>query len=98
MFVNKAVESHRDIVPVFFDGLNSPSFYRLARLRKRLGIKFNIEMVLLPREVFRARGKRFVLTCGKPVPWQTLTSGASASDEARRLREIVYSLNPQNKL
>jgi len=98
MFVNKAVESHRDIVPVFFDGLNSPSFYRLARLRKRLGIKFNIEMVLLPREIFRARGKRFVLTCGKPVPWQTLAGGASASGEARRLREIVYSLNPQNKL
>lgn len=98
MFVNKAVESHRDIVPVFFDGFNSPSFYRLARLRKRLGIKFNIEMVLLPREIFRARGKRFVLTCGKPVPWQTLAGGASATGEARRLREIVYSLNPQNKL
>jgi len=56
MVVNKAIESRRDIVPVHFAGENSPSFYRWARRRLRLGIKFNFEMVLLPRELFRAGG------------------------------------------
>lgn len=97
MFINKAIESRRDIVPVYFDGVNSPSFYRLARLRQRLGIKFNIEMILLPREIFRARGRRFVLTCGRPVPWQTLCGGHAAAAEASRIRELVYSLKSSNQ-
>lgn len=94
--VTKAIESRRDIVPVFFDGENSPSFYRWARRRKRLGIKFNFEMVLLPREVFRARGKTFTLTCGEPVAWNSLHGGPDASREVARLRETVYSLKTDN--
>lgn len=94
--VTKAIESRRDIVPVFFDGENSPSFYRWARRRKRLGIKFNFEMVLLPREVFRARGKTFTLTCGEPVAWSSLHGGPDASREVARLRETVYSLKTDN--
>lgn len=96
MAVTKAIESRRDIVPVFFDGENSPSFYRWARRRKRLGIKFNFEMVLLPREVFRARGKTFTLTCGEPVAWSSLHGGPDASREVARLRETVYSLKTDN--
>lgn len=94
--VTKAIESRRDIVPVFFDGENSPSFYRWARRRKRLGIKFNFEMMLLPREVFRARGKTFTLTCGEPVAWSSLHGGPDASREVARLRETVYSLKTDN--
>lgn len=92
MVVNKAIESHRDIVPVHFDGRNSYSFYRLARLRKQLGIRFNYEMVLLPREVMRSRGKRFTLTVGDAVPWQSLRGGEYAAGEASMLRQTVYSL------
>ncbi|MDE6158416.1 MAG: 1-acyl-sn-glycerol-3-phosphate acyltransferase [Muribaculaceae bacterium] len=95
MVVNKAIESRRDIVPVYFDGQNSPSFYRWARRRTRLSIKFNFEMILLPRELFRARGKTFTLTCGEPVSWQTLRGGREAASEAARLRNIVYSLSHQ---
>lgn len=92
MFINKAIESHRDIVPVFFDGRNSRSFYRTALWRKRLGIRFNLEMALLPREVFRSAGSTFTLTVGKPIRWQELEGGSGAAREARRLREIVYNL------
>lgn len=92
MAVTKAIESRRDIVPVHFDGHNSPSFYRWARRRVRLGLKFNFEMILLPREVFRSRGKTFTLTCGRPVSWQNLKGGAEASATAARLRQIVYAL------
>ena len=92
MFINKAIESRRTIVPVYFDGENSSSFYRTARWRQRLGIKFNIEMVLLPREVFRSAGKTFTITVGKPVDWHKLQGGVKASDEAHRIRSIVYAL------
>ncbi len=92
MFVTKAIESRRDIVPVHFDGHNSPSFYRWARIRQRLGIKFNFEMLLLPREVFRSRGKTFTITCGTPVPWQSLDGGAKAASTAAQLRRQVYAL------
>lgn len=92
MVVQKAIASKRDIVPVHFGGHNSASFYRWARLRQRLGIRFNVEMILLPRELFRAHGTTFTITCGDPIPWQTLKGGAAAAAEAEALKETVYSL------
>ena len=90
--VSKAIESRRDIVPVHFDGRNTQSFYRLARWRKCLGLKFNYEMMLLPRELVHARSKTFTLTCGDVIPWQSLKGGPEAAAEAANLRRIVYSL------
>ena len=90
--VSKAIESRRDIVPVHFDGRNTQSFYRLAHWRKSLGLKFNYEMMLLPRELVHARSKTFTLTCGDVIPWQSLKGGPEAAAEAANLRRIVYSL------
>ncbi|MDE7387137.1 MAG: 1-acyl-sn-glycerol-3-phosphate acyltransferase [Muribaculaceae bacterium] len=94
MFVNKSVQYHRDIIPVHFNGHNSAFFYKFARLRKRLGLKFNIEMVRLPAEVFRCRGARFVISIGHMIKWQDLKSGAKADAEAQRIKQIVYALAP----
>lgn len=96
MFVARAIASQRSVVPVFFDGENSQDFYRRARLRKRLGLKFNFEMVLLPREMFRARGKQFRLIVGDAIPWQNLRGGAEATAQAADIRQIVYRLQPSN--
>lgn len=93
MFVNKAVEYKRDVLPIFFSGENSPSFYKFARWRKRLGIKFNIEMVCLPGEVFKSRGKTFKIFVGALIPWQTLRTGRDALVQAGEIKDIVYSLN-----
>ena len=49
-FLKKAVAHKRDIVPIFFSGRNSNFFYTLAKIRKFLRIKFNIEMLFLPHE------------------------------------------------
>lgn len=97
MFVQKAKEYGRDIVPLYFEGTNTPTFYRFARLRTRLGMKFNLEMILLPREVFKARGSRFTLYCGTALPSSELVSGAGAGDTASAIRNIVYSLPSQYK-
>lgn len=94
MFVNKAIEFHRDILPVHFGGENSGFFYKFAKFRERIGVKFNIEMVYLPREVFRSRGKTFDVTCGKPIPWNVLKGGKDAFWQAQEIKRMVYSLNP----
>ena len=40
-FVTKSIETHRDVVPLHFEGRNSDFFYNLANICKALGIKFN---------------------------------------------------------
>ncbi|MBD5172324.1 MAG: glycerol acyltransferase [Bacteroidales bacterium] len=92
--VAKAIETKRDIIPVRFIGQNRKRFYRLARLRKKLGLKFNLEQTLLPAELVAARGSRFSIIFGTPVTWQELRdSGLSHSEAAQHLRSKVYSLS-----
>lgn len=92
-FIHKSIEYQRDIVPIYFDGLNSNFFYRMAHLRERLGIKFNVEMILLPGEVFKNRGKKFTIYIGKPIKWETLTcNGQSPIEIAQEIKKVVYSL------
>lgn len=93
-FVAKALEFKRDIVPVYFEGKNSMKFYKTAKWRKKLGIKFNLEQILLPSELCKARGKKFKIIFGKPVPWQELAeSGKSPKELAAQIRNTVYSLS-----
>jgi len=95
-FVAKAVEYHRDIVPMYFEGENSKWFYRVARWRKRLGIKFNFEQILLPKEMMKCRGKEFVLRIGSPIAYSTLNV-AEANAEAERIKQICYSLRQRKQ-
>lgn len=95
MFVLKAIRHHRDIVPLHFDGRNSAAFYIAAKLRALAGIKFNIEMLQLPREIFKTRGRRFGITVGRRIPWQTLAGGHEAAATAAHLRQLTYQLPSQ---
>ncbi len=96
MFVNKAKMSSRSIIPLYFTGQNSSFFYKFAKLRASLGLKFNIEMVRLPREVFRAAGSHFEILVGDTVtPDKIQLPGESVRDAADRMRNIVYDL-PNN--
>jgi putative hemolysin len=91
-FISKAVEYHRDIVPVYFDGRNSNFFYNLANLRKFLKIKLNIEMLYLVDELFKQKGKKFILKVGKPIPWQTFDKSKNQAEWAEWVKEIVYKM------
>ncbi|MDE7134089.1 MAG: glycerol acyltransferase [Rikenellaceae bacterium] len=91
-FVQKAVDSGRDIVPAFVDAVNSPRFYRAASLRKKLGIGVNLELVLLPGELFAKRGATINLRFGKPVPHSVLRGGRHAAVEAAELKKMCYDL------
>lgn len=96
MFVNKAIEHRRDIIPLHFDGENSPFFYNFAHLRGRTGLRFNLEMIYLPREIFRAKGSHFNFTVGERIPWHSLKGGSEALKEAAGIREIVYSIRERS--
>lgn len=93
-FMTKALETGRNIVPIHFIGHNSSRFYRLARWRKRLGIKVNIEQIMLPGELCGSRGKRFRIVIGEPVSVSDLqASGKTPEELSRMMREKVYSIS-----
>lgn len=91
-FIQKSIESQRDVVPIHFSGHNSPRFYKVARWCKRLGIKFNLAMLLLPDELYKAQGKTFHIHIGKPIPWQSFTKERSTAEWADYVRTVVYAM------
>lgn len=97
-FIQKSVEHHRDVVPVYISGKNSWFFYWLANFRKWAGIRINLEMFLLSDELFKNRGKTFVISFGKPIAWSSLDRTKSHTEWASTVKDIVYELaNKPNK-
>ena len=91
-FVTKSKAFQRDIVPVHIEGRNSNFFYNLARLRKKLGIKVNIEMAFLVDEFFKQRNKQLKISFGKPIPYQTFDRRFNDAQWAEKLRTFSYQL------
>ena len=91
-FITKAGKHQRDIVPAFFSGRNSDFFYNLARLRTFFGIKANIEMLYLPDEMFRQRGKKITLVFGRPISWETFDNSKTPLEWAGWVKSMTYRL------
>lgn len=91
-FIQKAIESKRDVVPIYFEARNSNFFYKFANIRKKLGIKFNIEMIFLPDEMFKNKGQTFEITFGNPIPHSTFDKSKTASQWADYVKDIAYKL------
>ena len=91
-FVKKSFLYERDVVPVHISGRVSGFFYRLANLRKFLGIKSNIEMLFLPNEMFKQRGMRLKITFGAPIHWRAFNSSKSPEEWAAIVKKRVYAL------
>ena len=92
-FYKKALASGRQIVPVHFSGRNSGFFYRLARIRKFLGIKFNVEMIYLPDEMIRAAGSHYTISIGKPITPQPYGKREHLAQLVQEVREASYKLS-----
>ena len=78
------------IVPLYVEGRLSDFFYRIARLRERLGIKLNVEMLWLPDEMFRQGGSRFRIVAGDPIAPDGLRG--TLRQQADTVRGEVYRL------
>jgi len=91
-FVNKSRIHQRDIIPTFIEALNSPFFYNLAWLRKKLGIKANIEMLYLVNEVYKFKGKKIKIYFGKCISYQNFDKSKKPLQWAKWTKELVYNL------
>lgn len=91
-FVSKAIQHQRDIIPIFIDGRNSDFFYNLAKLRKKVGLKANIEMLYLADEAFKQRNRAFKIYIGQAIPWQSLDKSKKTLEWAQEIKERVYRL------
>lgn len=91
-FVRKSRDTGRDIVPIHFEGENSKRFYRVATWCKRLKLKFNFAMMLLPDEMYRSAGRKYTITFGKPIPVASLDRSKSDYEWAQVIRSKAYEL------
>lgn len=92
-FVVKAIDSDRKIVPLRFEALNRPRFYRTAYWRKKLGIKVNLEQALLPGELVASRSKTYRLLFGTPVDPRSLSvQGLTIPQIVAHIRQLSESL------
>ena len=90
-FISKAVKYQKPVVPVFIEGRNSDFFYNFSNIRKRLGIKANIEMLFLPDEMFKQKGKTIRIHYGKPVPPSFFDDSRTHQQWANKMKEYIYS-------
>lgn len=91
-FITKSLSCKRDIVPVYFSGRNSRLFYFINIIRRMLGIKLDIELLLLPYEMFRKRNKTIKLTIGKPISYKMFDKTLTHKEWAQKVRSVVYNL------
>ena len=95
-FLKQAIKYNRDIVPVYFGGRNSKFFYKFSKIRKKLGIKFNIEMILLPKEMMRQKNRIFDVVIGEPIPIGKIIeereNGKSLNAICNEIRQVSYNL------
>lgn len=91
-FITKAITSERNIVPFFISGQNSRLFYSIFRIRNWFGVKANIELMLLPREMFKKRNKTIKVKIGKPISYLQFDKTKSHLEWAQIVRNQVYEL------
>lgn len=91
-FLKKAYASQRLIVPIYVEGCLSNRFYRIYKLRKALGMKFNIEMLWLPDEMFSQQGRHFRMIAGDPIHVSELQYLGSLRDQVDEVRKKTYFL------
>ncbi len=91
-FVSKSIKYKKPVVPVYIEGKLTNRFYRLANIRKALGIKLNIEMFYLADEFYKQRNTKMKITIGKPISHDSFDETRSEKEWAQWVKEEVYKL------
>ncbi len=94
-FVRFAKEYGRTVIPFFIPTRNSKLFYRVHRLRTALGIKANLELFLLPREMFKKQNATIQIIFGEPVPPGFFTDEKTVHEWAEVIKQKAYALGQQ---
>jgi putative hemolysin len=97
-FITKAISHKRDIIPFYFEGRNSRLFYTVFFIRKILRINANIELILLPNELFNKRNKTIRVRIGKPISYKSFSDKFTHAQWAQKVRSHVYSLKNGDRI
>ncbi len=89
-FIKRAHATGRSVVPLYVEGALHKWFYRIYRFRKWLGIKANIEMLLLVDGMYRQHGKHFRISVGEPISPETLLTHGSVREQVEHVRKKTY--------
>lgn len=96
-FITNAIKHKRRIVPVFISGKNSSLFYNIASLRKLLLLNSNLEMFLLPHEMFNKAGSRITIIFGTPISYKTFDRNQTHWEWAQDIRKLVFLMGENHK-
>lgn len=91
-FITKAKRFERDIIPTHISGKNTNFFYNLANLRKKLGMKANIEMLYLVDEFHKQKNETLTITFGPPISYKTFDKRFSPAQWADIVKHYVYQI------
>ena len=89
-FFRDAMRYNRTIIPIYVEGALSNRFYNIFRLRQRLGIRLNVELLLLIDEMFRQQGKHIHIHVGPPINPKSLTKDIASN--CATIRHMVEDL------
>ncbi len=92
-FIKRAHATGRSVVPLYVEGSLHKWFYRIYRFRKALGIKANIEMLLLVDGMYHQHNKHFRLVVGEPITPEELKAQGSVREQVAFVRSKTYSLS-----
>lgn len=90
-FLTNALDKQISIIPTYVDAKDTDFFYNIAQRREKMGIKFNYELVLLPREVFKFKKKTITIYFERPVSPQMLNSIDGQRNQIDFVRLLSYS-------
>lgn len=91
-FLTQAIKHKRDVVPVFINGKNSNFFYNLSNFRKKIGLKFNIEMLYLVDEMVKQKHKDLIINFGKPISYKTFDKSKNIQEWLDMVRKKTYEM------
>jgi len=91
-FITRSIKHQRDIIPIFIEGKLSKKFYRIANIRKFLGIKANLEMFYLVDESIKQKGKTIKIIIGKPISFSKFDKSKSHFEWAQEVKKHVYKI------
>lgn len=96
-FITRAKKYQRSVIPVYIDGELSKFFYRLAKFRKFIGIKANIEMLYLVDELFKQKNKTITIHFGEPIAYTKFDKTKKDIEWAAWVKEQTYTLRGKTK-
>ncbi len=91
-FVTRSIKYNKTIIPVYIDGELTDFFYRMYTIRKKLGVKANIEMLYLVNELYKQHNKKIKIKFGEPIYAVDFDDSKSHDEWAQYVKSKVYQL------